>query len=347
MKRKKFFMILLSALSFSALFINTISPAPIATANQRQYPKTLLIGGQTFGVKFYTQGVMVVDMSAFETENGMCNPAKTAGLRVGDIILSINSQIVSTNSDISELVEASNGNALTIEYSRSGKVHTLSVTPLYSTVQKAYKLGLWVRDSTAGVGTVTYINPQNRRFGALGHGISDVDTGQLMPLSDGDVLQAYIGAVVPGQKGKPGQLKGAFVEDARYGSLDINSEQGVFGTITGNALLNNEEFPVATADQIHTGEATIRSTVDGFLTKDYLVNIEKIDLKGNNTKNYVICITDEELLAITGGIVQGMSGSPILQDGRIIGALTHVLIGDPTTGYGIYIGHMLAADDLS
>ena len=347
MKRKKFLMIIVSALSFAALFINTVGPTPIATVNQKHRPQTLLIGGQTFGVKFYTQGVMVVDMSAFETETGMCNPAKSAGLRVGDIILSINSQIVSTNNDIAELVEASNGNALTIEYSRSGKVNVLAVSPLYSTVQKAYKLGLWVRDSTAGVGTVTYIDPHNRRFGALGHGISDVDTGQLMPLSDGDVLQAYIGAVVPSQKGKPVQLKGAFVQDARYGSLDINSNQGVFGTITGNALLNNEEFPVATADQVHTGEATIRSTVDGFTTKDYTIDIEKVDLKGNDTKNYVIRITDKELLAITGGIVQGMSGSPILQDGRIIGALTHVLIGDPTTGYGIFIGHMLDADDLS
>ncbi len=347
MKRKKFIMILLSALSFTALFINTVSPSPVATINQKHVPQTLLVGGQTFGVKFYTQGVMVVDMSVFETEDGMCNPAKQAGLRVGDVILSINKQIVSTNRDISDIVESGNGDALTVEYSRSGKVGTLTVTPLYSTVQKTYKLGLWVRDSTAGVGTVTYIDPHNRRFGALGHGISDVDTGQLMPLSDGEVLQAYIGSVVAGQKGKPGQLKGAFVEDARYGSLDINSQQGIFGNITGNALLSNEEVPVAAADQVHTGDAIIRSTVDGVTTREYTVCIEKIDLKGNDTKNYVVRITDPDLLAITGGIVQGMSGSPILQDGRIIGALTHVLVGDPTTGYGIFIGNMLSADTLS
>ncbi len=347
MKSKKFVMILLSALSFAALFINTVSPSPVATIQQKQMPQTLLVGGQTFGVKFYTQGVMVVDMSAFETEEGMCNPAKQAGLKVGDVILSINSQIVSTNGDISDIVESGNGADLTVEYSRSGKVGQVTVTPRYSTVQKAYKLGLWVRDSTAGVGTVTYIDPHNRRFGALGHGISDVDTGQLMPLSDGEVLQAYIGSVVAGQKGKPGQLKGAFVEDARYGSLDINSQQGVFGNITGNALLTNEEVPVATADQVHAGDATIRSTVDGLTTLEYAVCIEKIDIKGNDTKNYVVRITDPDLLAITGGIVQGMSGSPILQDGRIIGALTHVLVGDPTTGYGIFIGNMLKADTLS
>ncbi len=347
MKRKKFVMILLSALAFTALFINTVGPSPIATINQKHVPQTLLVGGQTFGVKFYTQGVMVVDMSVFETEQGMCNPAKQAGLKVGDVILSINKQIVSTNRDISDIVESGNGDTLTIEYSRSGKVNTVTVTPLYSTVQKTYKLGLWVRDSTAGVGTVTYIDPHNRRFGALGHGISDVDTGQLMPLSDGEVLQAYIGSVVAGQKGKPGQLKGAFVEDARYGSLDINSQQGVFGNITGNALLTNEEYPVATADQVHTGDAAIRSTIDGVTTREYTVCIEKIDLKGNDTKNYVVRITDPDLLAVTGGIVQGMSGSPILQDGRIIGALTHVLVGDPTTGYGIFIGNMLKADTLS
>lgn len=347
MKGKKFFMILLSALSFAALFINTVSPSPVATINQNQLPQTLLVGGQTFGVKFYTQGVMVVDMSPFETEQGMCNPAKQAGLKVGDVIVSINNQIVSTNDDIAELVQAGAGAPIQIEYSRSGKVSTLTVTPLYSTVQKAYKLGLWVRDSTAGVGTVTYIDPRTRRFGALGHGISDVDTGQLMPLSDGEVLQAYIGSVTPGQKGRPGQLKGAFVEDARYGSLDINSQQGVFGNITGNALLTNDEYPVATADQVHTGAATIRSTVDGLITKEYDILIEKIDMNNNDTKNYVVCIVDEELLAVTGGIVQGMSGSPILQDGRIIGALTHVLVGDPTTGYGIFIGNMLNADTLS
>ena len=347
MKRKKFAMILLSALSFAALLINTVTPTPIAIINQKQLPQTLLVGGQAFGVKFYTQGVMVVDMTPFETEEGMRNPAKQAGLRVGDVIVSIDSQIVSTNKDISELVEDGNGKSLRIEYSRSGKIHTLTVTPLYSTVQKAYKLGLWVRDSTAGVGTITYIDPHNRRFGALGHGISDVDTGQLMPLSDGEVLQAYIGSVVAGQKGKPGQLKGAFVEDARYGSLDINSPQGVFGNITGNALLSNEEFPVATAEQVHVGAATIRSTVDGLTCQEYDIQIEKIDLKNNDTKNYVIRIVDEDLLALTGGIVQGMSGSPILQDGRIVGALTHVLIGDPTTGYGIFIGNMLNADTLS
>ena len=261
------------------------------------------------------------------------------------MILSINNQIVSTNQDIADIVQS--GKPLTIEYSRSGKVSTLTVTPRYSTVQKAYKLGLWVRDSTAGVGTVTYIDPHTRRFGALGHGISDVDTGQLMPLSDGEVLQAYIGSVVAGQKGKPGQLKGAFVEDARYGSLDINSQQGVFGNITGNALLTNDEYPVAAADQVHTGTATIRSTVDGLTCAEYDIVIEKIDMNNNDTKNYVVRITDEKLLAITGGIVQGMSGSPILQDGYIVGALTHVLVGDPTTGYGIFIGNMLSADTLS
>ena len=345
MKGKKFLMILISAMAFVALMMNS-GATPVATITQ-EGPKTLLVGGQTFGVKFYTQGVIVVDMTPFETKEGMRNPAQEAGLKVGDVILSIDNQIVSTNSDIGDLVEACDGKELCIEYSRGGKTNKVSVAPLMSTVQKCYKLGLWVRDSTAGVGTITYIDPKTRRFGALGHGISDVDTGQLMPLSDGEVLHAHIGSVVMGQAGKPGQLKGAFIEDTRYGSLDINSAQGVFGNIMGNNLMDNEEFPVAESNQVHVGDAVIRSTISGTTVEEYTVCIEKINFFGADTKNYVIRITDERLLSITGGIVQGMSGSPIIQDGRIVGALTHVLIGDPTTGYGIFIGNMLNADTRS
>ena len=351
MKTKKFLgglaaFLLCAAAAAGVLVLNAPSTTEIAASGQ-QTTRTLVAGGQAFGVKFYTQGVVVVDMSEFETDSGMKNPARDAGLRQGDVILSINSQIVSTNADISDLVAQSEGAPLSVEYSRGGEVSTVTVTPLYSRVAKGYKLGLWVRDSAAGVGTITYIDPASGRFGALGHGITDVDTGQILPISEGEVLGAHIGSVVRGKAGMPGQLKGAFIPSAPFGTLNQNTDRGVFGSAAESSALafSAPSYPIASKDELHTGAATIRCTVEGTEPQEFSVEIESISSRRTETKNFTVRVTDPRLLELTGGIVQGMSGSPILQDGKLVGALTHVFVSDPTQGYGIFIENMLAADE--
>ncbi len=305
----------------------------------------LIPGGQAFGVKFYTDGVMVVDMTAFETADGMRNPAYEAGIRTKDIIISVNGEKITTNRDISNIVSACNGNTVVFEVKRNDTTFTVNVLPQKSAAQDSYKVGLWVRDSTAGIGTITYFNPQTGHFAGLGHGISDVDTGVLMPLAVGDVIGANISSVIKGQKGAPGQLEGSFNEFVQYGSLIQNTSQGVFGKTNDKNLLSQQAIPIASNDEVQVGEVTIRCTTNGSEISEYKAMIESINKSSTSQgKNMVIKITDEALLEKTGGIVQGMSGSPIIQNGKLVGAVTHVLINDPTMGYGIFIENMLAID---
>ena len=305
----------------------------------------LIPGGQAFGVKFYTDGVMVVDMTAFETADGMRNPAYEAGIRTKDIIISVNGEKITTNRDISNIVSACNGNTVVFEVKRNDTTFTVNVLPQKSAAQDSYKVGLWVRDSTAGIGTITYFNPQTGHFAGLGHGISDVDTGVLMPLAVGDVIGANISSVIKGPKGAPGQLEGSFNEFVQYGSLIQNTSQGVFGKTNDKNLLSQQAIPIASNDEVQVGEVTIRCTTNGSEISEYKAMIESINKSSTSQgKNMVIKITDEALLEKTGGIVQGMSGSPIIQNGKLVGAVTHVLINDPTMGYGIFIENMLAID---
>lgn len=305
----------------------------------------LIPGGQAFGVKFYTDGVMVVDMTAFETADGMRNPAYEAGIRTKDIIISVNGEKITSNRDISKIVSACNGKQVVFEVKRNDTTFTVNVSPQKSAAQDSYKVGLWVRDSTAGIGTITYFNPQTGHFAGLGHGISDVDTGVLMPLAAGDVIGANISSVIKGQKGAPGQLEGSFNEFVQYGSLLQNTSQGVFGKTEDRNLLSQQAIPIASNEQVEVGEVTIRCTTNGTQVSEYKAMIESINKSSSSQgKNMVIKITDEALLEKTGGIVQGMSGSPILQNGKLVGAVTHVLINDPTMGYGIFIENMLAID---
>ena len=306
----------------------------------------LIPGGQAFGVKFYTDGVMVVDMTAFETADGMRNPAYEAGIRTKDIIISVNGEKITTNRDISNIVSACNGNTVVFEVKRNDTTFTVNVLPQKSAAQDSYKVGLWVRDSTAGIGTITYFNPQTGHFAGLGHGISDVDTGVLMPLAVGDVIGANISSVIKGQKGAPGQLEGSFNEFVQYGSLIQNTSQGVFGKTNDKNLLSQQAIPIASNDEVQVGEVTIRCTTNGSEISEYKAMIESINKSSTSQgKNMVIKITDEALLEKTGGIVQGMSGSPIIQNGKLVGAVTHVLINDPTMGYGLFIEWMLAQEN--
>lgn len=314
---------------------------PVKTVTVHVVRETDVIpSGQPFGVKLYTQGVVIVGMSDVDTAGGPINPAYNAGIRVGDIIMAINGRTVNSNSDVAEAFEKSGGKPLKISAKRDGVAYAVNVTPVKSAAENVYKAGMWVRDSTAGIGTLTFFSPDSGVFAGLGHAICDVDTGEVMPLQEGDIVRVAINGVSKGEKGQPGELKGYFMRGSNWGRLFSNTDTGVFGMLqslpTGNAV------PVAMKQQVHEGSASILCTLDGATPKAYSVVIERVHFNDtSDTKNMIVRVTDPTLLAATGGIVQGMSGSPILQDGRLAGAVTHVFINDPTRGYGIFAENML------
>jgi len=303
--------------------------------------KSLMAGGQPFGIKFYTDGVIVVSMTDVETGKEKTNPAYNSGIRVKDILTTINGKKIKSNEHLISLVKNCDGKEISVGIKRDKLTFEVKVTPVKDSTG-TYRLGCWVRDSTAGIGTVTYYDTVNKTFAGLGHGICDSDTGELMVLSHGNALGANIFSVIKGIAGTPGELRGSFDESDKIGILYKNCNEGVFGTVETNSIPDGEIYPIAFKQDIHEGAAEILCTVDDKGVQRY--DIEIIHIYSNSvktTKNMVISITDENLLNKTGGIVQGMSGSPIIQDGKIIGAVTHVMINDPTKGYGIFIENML------
>ncbi len=304
-------------------------------SNIKLYP-----GGMPFGVKLYTEGVIIVGVSTVETENGNVNPNSENGLKVRDIITEINGKAVNTTDEVADAIENSEGKPILFKVKRDGQEIEVEISPVYSKADKLYKAGIWIRDSTAGIGTVTFIVPNDNTFGGLGHGICDVDTGELMPLRKGTVVDVTINGVTKGQVGVPGELKGSF-SSGKIGSLIGNTLSGVYGVLSEN-LETNEVQPmeIGLRDDIKVGPASIYCTVNDKLDS-YSAEIIKISNKDSEQKNFVIKITDKRLLEATGGIVQGMSGSPVIQNNKIVGAVTHVLVNDPTKGYGIFIENML------
>ena len=298
-------------------------------------------GGTPFGAKIFSEGLLVTGFGEVDTPDGARRPAYEAGIRVRDLILKINAQPVATAEDMARLIAESGGEPLEITVRRGEDVHTVTVTPLYSVAEGEYRTGMWVRDSIAGIGTITYVDPRDGSFAGLGHGICDAASGALLPLSRGIVVDVTISGVQKGSPDMPGELKGYF-SSGRIGSICGNSPAGVFGLLTEPPLGADESaaVPIALKQEIRDGEATLRCTLTDGAPQDYSVMIRKIK-NSTDLKNMEITVTDPALLAVTGGIVQGMSGSPLLQDGRLIGAVTHVLINDPTKGYGIYIENML------
>ncbi len=299
---------------------------------------TLIPGGMPFGVKFFIDGVMVVGVTDVDTSSGMASPARDAGIMAGDVIMKINGSEVDGVEELSDLIRDSGGKPVTMELKRDGKVVTAVVTPV-KTVDGDYRTGLWIKDSTAGIGTITYIDPSKDTFGGLGHGICDSETGELLPLRRGVVVDVNINGVVKGRVNEPGELKGMF-SNVRRGSLSNNTECGVFGTINTSGMELAAPIEIGYRDEVRPGRACIITCAVGE-PRYYEAEIERITDKDGKTKNFVIKVTDKQLLETTGGIVQGMSGSPVIQNGRIIGAVTHVMINDPTRGYGIFIENML------
>jgi len=293
---------------FVSLSANTkiFGVVPLKKVNVNMFSDiTLCPGGMPFGVKLYTDGVIVVGISGVDTDSGRKNPALDSGLKIGDIIVSINEKAVNTTDEVSSAVEQSGGNKISFTVKRDGKEIPLDITPVFSKADNMYKAGIWIRDSTAGIGTVTFISPKNNAFAGLGHGICDVDTGELMPLRKGTVVDVNIKGITKGLVGSPGELKGVFTP-GKIGSLIGNTACGVYGMLSEKLdTSHSEPLKIGLKDELKTGKAEIYCTVNDKLDK-YSAEIIKIGNKNDEQKNFVIKITDKRLLDTTGGIVQGM-----------------------------------------
>lgn len=297
--------------------------------------------GIPFGVKIFTDGVLVIGTTDVCTDNELKNPAKIAGIKKGDVIISINNEKVNTNEDVSRIIEESKGNDVDMCLRRNNVKISTKLEPVKSKNDGVYKAGLWIRDSSAGIGTMTFYDKDTEMFAGLGHGICDVDTGNLLPLLKGDIVRANIDGVVKGARGVPGELKGYFTDYTSIGSLSSNIESGVYGNLTC-CPSQNEEVVLAMKQQVRRGNAKILTTICGEQPQYYEIRIDSVNYNERvPTKNMIITITDPELLKKTGGIVQGMSGSPIIQNGMLVGAVTHVFINEPTRGYGIFAENMI------
>jgi stage IV sporulation protein B len=304
--------------------------------------RELIPGGIPFGVKFTTEGVLIVGFCDIEQDGAARNPAREAGLRVRDVLTHINEAPIASAADLTDKINASGGAPLSVRFTRGGKSDSATLTPLPDPAGKGYKTGLYVRDSGAGIGTVTFFVPGSGAFAGLGHGICDTDTGELMPLRRGNVTGVTISGIHRGVAGTPGELRGYFAT-GKCGTLLGNTACGVYGLYTSMpAGLSTDTCPVGTRRDIREGEATVLCTLSSNERKSYKVAISAIDRDAKGSKCFTVRVTDPALLEETGGIVQGMSGSPILQDGKLVGAVTHVLINNPAVGYGIFVENMLA-----
>ena len=296
-------------------------------------------GGGIFGLRLFTAGVIVVETETIETEQGSVSPAKPAGLQPGDVILSLNGEPVRSHTQFSALLADAEDTALQVVYQRDGRQRETTFRAAYSTVYDRYMAGLWVRDSAAGIGTMTFYLPENGIYAGLGHAVCDVDTGEVLPMYEGDIVAAAIHGCKKGVAGQAGELRGSFAGD-RIGSLLLNEADGVYGVLDSFDV-NAAPVDVAFPDEVTPGSAQMISTIDDSGPQTFEVEIEKVTPRDAEGRNMVIRVTDDRLLLRTGGIVQGMSGSPILQNGRLAGAITHVFVNDPQRGYAIFAQTMV------
>lgn len=322
------------------LRLNLFGNIKIKDVNVDVVPKTKVIPiGTAIGMKLYTKGVLVVGMSQIKDENDeKKRPYENSGIEQGDTIIAINNNEVSNTNELIEEVNNSNGNAITVKYEKNNETLETSITPVKS--GNEYKLGLWVRDAAAGVGTLTFYEPNTNSFMALGHGISDIDTEKIVDIASGELITASILTIKKGVKGTPGEIRGTIENGNNIGKIGKNTNLGVYGTVTNKNYLDisgMEEMEVATRSEIQEGKAQIICQLDNNGRKTYEIEIEKIYLANNtDNKSMLIKVTDKELLEKTGGIIQGMSGAPVIQNGKFVGAVTNVLVNDPTQGYAIF-----------
>ena len=294
-------------------------------------PKTIVVPvGAIIGLKLYTKGILVV---------GLSETGQNLGIKEGDTILSVNEKQISSTEELIQSVNEGNGENVKITYDSGGEIKVANIIPNKGE-EGTYRLGLWVRDAAAGVGTVSYYEPDTKTFVALGHGIQDIDTEKFMTIANGEIVTASIIDIVKGEKGKPGEIRGNISGGNKVGAISKNTVFGIYGKIDDISNLNintSEAIEVASRDEIALGPAQIICTLEDGKRAEYDVDIQKININNNgDNKSMLIKVTDRKLLEKTGGIIQGMSGSPIVQNGKFIGAVTHVLVNDPSMGYGVF-----------
>ncbi|MBR3254796.1 MAG: SpoIVB peptidase [Clostridia bacterium] len=309
-------------------------------------PRTKVIPvGTIAGVKLYTSGILVVGMSEIEgIDNQKHRPYLNSGIEEGDTIISIDNNKVSSTEELINAVNMSEGKNLSIEYVHDNETETCSITPVQTSTNQ-YKLGLWVRDSAAGVGTVTFYDPNTKAFGALGHGITDIDTEELINIESGEFVTTRILSIAKGKQGTPGKIQGTIEGQKNIGNISKNTQYGIYGLVEDLTAIDidySKEMDLALREEIKEGKATILCSLDGEKAKEYEIEIERIYVENNyDNKSMKIKVTDKELLQKTGGIIQGMSGSPIIQNGKFVGAVTHVLVNNPQEGYAVFGDIML------
>lgn len=300
--------------------------------------KYVALGGEVFGIKLYTKGAIVVNVDAVTTKSGNASPGNAAGIKTGDVITRAGSAAVENSEQLTEAIEQSNGNPIELTVVRNGEALTVKLEPIMS-VDGKYRAGIWVRDSSAGIGTVTFYDDENMCFAGLGHGVCDVDTGNIMPLSDGEAVRARVNGFYKSSSGNPGELCGVFT-DTTLGSLRVNHETGVYGELLQPS--GKSTVPVALESEVSLGKAQIVATLEDGKTEYYDIEITKIYPSSESTvRNMIIKVTDPVLLEKTGGILRGMSGSPIVQNSMLVGAVTHVFVNNPEQGYAIFAQKMI------
>ena len=323
------------------LFLATISYTPNAqpTIAQNYETKKVILGGEAFGIRMFSDGVLVIEVEKSLYGSESPSPALLADIKANDIIKSANGTTLTSNEQFTEMILTSDEKPLELVIDREGEIIETELIPRYDS-KGNLRAGLWIKDSAAGIGTITYYDNETLSFGALGHGICESQTGKLIPISYGEIAKASINDVTKSENGKVGSLNGYFEGDI-LGYAETNLSCGIFGNYEEN--IQGETIETASRNEVKTGKAEIVCTLSGCEKESYDIRIKKLNHNGENTM--VIEITDPELLDITGGIVQGMSGSPIIQDGKLVGAVTHVLVNNVRCGYGIYIEDMINTED--
>ena len=308
--------------------------------NSARMKEYVYIVGKPIGIKLYCDGVIVVGTEKIITEKGEVSPADIADIRCGDIIKSVNGIKITSNASFCEMVNKSNGEDMNMVLIRGGEEINRVFNTVLSSDGGRYKAGLWIRDSSAGIGIMTFIT-DNRHFSCLGHAVCDIDTDIVFPVADGNITDAEITGIIKGDRGTAGELSGT-LEKESIGKIYENGSCGIYGTVGKDFDISNLKiFPVAKSDEVKVGKAQLITSLENGKTEYFDIEITKTDCKESESKNFIIKITDENLIGKTGGIVQGMSGSPVIQNGFLIGAVTHVFLNDPTGGYGIYAESML------
>ena len=330
----------------SSLQVSLFDNITLKNVDVSVLPKTTVIPvGNIAGVKLYTNGVLVVGMSEIEgKDNKKYKPYENTGIEEGDTIIKINEEEIGSTNDLIEVVNMSQGKEIKVEYIHEDDTKECSITPV-ETSSNEYKLGLWVRDSAAGVGTVSFYEPETRTFGALGHGITDIDTNELINIASGEFITTRILNITKGKSGNPGRIQGTIENQQNIGLISKNSKFGIYGKVNNISSLDidtSKEMEVALREEIQEGKATILCSLDNQKPQEYEIEIQKIYKENNyDNKSMKIRVTDTRLIEKTGGIIQGMSGSPIIQNGKFVGAVTHVLVNNPQEGYGVFADLMI------